>query len=238
MADVETRTDSQASLPTVVVGLVVAAVVVLLAGLLFVLARRLGWTFGWIYVGIAVATLAIDLACLLRWNPELIRRRARLRLGEGTKIWDGVWIVLFTLVLIAIYVVAIPEARDAVPSAPGGAWLVGLALFIAGWALAIWSMVVNPFFEKTVRIQTNQGHRVIDSGPYAYVRHPGYVGFVGWILSTPLLLPSASAFVPALLAVILLVLRTALEDRTLRAELPGYAEYVARVRFRLIPGVW
>ena len=99
-------------------------------------------------------------------------------------------------------------------------------------------MVVNPFFEKTVRIQTDRGHRVIDSGPYAYVRHPGYVGFLGWIFSTPLLLSSASAFVPALLAVILLVIRTALEDRTLRAELPGYAEYTDRVRFRLIPGIW
>jgi protein-S-isoprenylcysteine O-methyltransferase Ste14 len=113
-----------------------------------------------------------------------------------------------------------------------------LAIFVPGWALAIWSMVVNPFFEKTVRIQTDHGHRVIDTGPYAYVRHPGYVGFVGWILSTPLLLASAWAFVPALLAVVGLVIRTALEDRTLHAELPGYAEYAARVRFRLIPGVW
>ncbi len=236
MADDETRTDSRASMPTAVVGLVVAAVGIVLAGLLFMLARRLNWTFGWIYVGIAVATLVIDLACLLRWNPELIRRRARV--GKVTKIWDGVWLVLFTLMLIAIYVIAVPEALDAVSSAPGGAWLAGLALFVSGWALAIWSMVVNPFFEKTVRLQTDHGHRVIDSGPYAYVRHPGYVGFVGWLLSTPLLLPSASAFVPVLLAVILLVIRTTLEDRTLRAELPGYSEYAARVRFRLIPGVW
>jgi protein-S-isoprenylcysteine O-methyltransferase Ste14 len=236
MADVETRTDSRASMPTAVVGLAVAAVVVVLAGLLFALARRLDWTFGWIYVGIVVVTLAINLACLLRWNPELIRRRARLR--KGTKIWDSVWLALFAPVMIALYVVAVPEARDHVWGEPGAAWLVGLAIFVPGWALAIWSMVVNPFFEKTVRIQTDHRHRVIDSGPYAYVRHPGYVGFVGWILSTPLLLPSASAFVPALLAVILLVIRTALEDRTLRAELPGYAEYTARVRFRLIPGVW
>jgi protein-S-isoprenylcysteine O-methyltransferase Ste14 len=101
-----------------------------------------------------------------------------------------------------------------------------------------WSMVVNPFFEKTVRIQTDRGHRVIDTGPYAYLRHPGYVGFMGWILSTPLLLASAWAFVAALLAVVGIVIRTALEDRTLHAELPGYPEYAARVRFCLIPGVW
>ncbi len=235
MPDVEKRTDSQTTMAKVIVGLTVAAIVVV-AGFVFVNAPRLGWTLGWIYVGIVVATLTINLACLLRWNPELIRRRARLR--KGTKIWDSVWLALFTPVMIAVYVVAVLEARDEVWRAPGAVWLVGLAIFVPGWALAIWSMVVNPFFEKTVRIQTDHRHRVIDSGPYAYVRHPGYVGFVGWILSTPLLLPSASAFVPALLAVMLLVIRTALEDRTLRAELPGYAEYAARVRFRLIPRVW
>jgi protein-S-isoprenylcysteine O-methyltransferase Ste14 len=80
---------------------------------------------------------------------------------------------------------------------------------------------------------------VIDTGPYAYIRHPGYVGFaVGWILPTPLLLASTGAFIPALIVVGLLVIRTAFEDRTLHAELPGYAEYATRVRFRLIPGVW
>ena len=99
-------------------------------------------------------------------------------------------------------------------------------------------MVVNPFFEKTVRIQTDRGHRVVDTGPYAYVRHPGYVGFLGWILAAPLLLASVWAIVPALISVVGLVIRTALEDRTLRAELPGYPEYAARVRFRLIPGMW
>ena len=235
MADVETRPDSQASKPTALVGLAVAAVVAL-AGLVFVLARRLDWTLGWIYVGIVVVTLTINLASLLRWNPELIRRRVGLR--KGTKTWDSVWLVLFTPVVIAIYAVAVLEARDEPWSAPGAAWLLGLAIFVPGWALVIWSMVVNPFFEKAVRIQTDHGHRVIDTGPYAYLRHPGYVGFVGWMLSTPLLLASAWAFVPALLAVVCLVIRTALEDRTLHAELPGYAEYAARVRFRLIPGVW
>ena len=230
MADVETRAGSQASIPTTLVRLAVAAVVV------FVLVRRLDWTLGWIYVGIFAATLAINVACLLRWNPVLLRRRGRL--GKETKTWDIVWLVLFAPVVIAIYIVAGLEARDAPSSGPGAAWLLGLAIYVPGWALVIWSMVVNPFFEKAVRIQTDHGHRVIDRGPYAYLRHPGYVGLVGWMLSTPLLLASAWAFVPALLAVVCLVIRTALEDRTLHAELPGYAEYAARVHFRLIPGVW
>ena len=120
----------------------------------------------------------------------------------------------------------------------GSSVAAGSGHLCSGWALAIWSMVVNPFFEKTVRIQTDHGHRVIDTGPYAYMRHPGYVGFAGWMLSTPLLLASTWASIPALVSVVLLVIRTALEDRTLHEELPGYAEYASRVRFRLIPGVW
>jgi protein-S-isoprenylcysteine O-methyltransferase Ste14 len=236
MQNFEKRTDSQTTMLKVIVGLTVAAMVIVFAGFVFANARRLGWTLGWIYVVIVVATLTINLACLLRWNPDLIRRR--MRLSKFTKTWDKVWAVLFGFAMITIYVVAVMEARDRVSSAPGAAWLLGLAIFVPSWALAIWSMVVNPFFEKAVRIQTDHGHRVIDTGPYAYMRHPGYVGFAGWMLSTPLLLASIWAFIPALISVVLLVIRTALEDRTLHEELPGYAEYASRVRFRLIPGIW
>jgi protein-S-isoprenylcysteine O-methyltransferase Ste14 len=236
LADVKTRSRSPRSIPTAFVGLAVAVAVIVLAGLIFLTAPRLGWTVGWIYVGIVVATMVINLACVLRWNPELIRRRARL--GKGTKTWDLVWLSLFAPAVIAVYVVALHDLRAGAAGPPGAAWLLGVAVFAPGWALAIWSMVVNPFFEKTVRIQTDQGHHVIDTGPYAYVRHPGYVGFVAWMISSPPMLESTSAFVPALLAAMLLVIRTALEDRTLRAELPGYTEYAGRVRFRLIPHIW
>jgi len=236
MPDVEKRTDSKAAMPKTLVGLILTSLVVVFAGFIFVSARRFGWTLGWIYVAMLAATLTINLACLLRWNPALIRRR--MRFEKFTKAWDMAWAVLFVLAMIAIYVVAAGEARNGVSREPRVAWLLGLAIYTPGWALAIWSMIVNPFFEKTVRIQTDQGHRVIDTGPYAYIRHPGYAGFAGWIISTPLLLASTGAFVPALIAVGLFVIRTALEDRMLREELPGYAEYATRVRHRLIPGVW
>ena len=214
----------------------IVVVMVALSGLFYLLARHMSWTLGWIYVGIMVTTVIINLACLLRWNPVLIGRRASY--GVGTKTWDWVWLALFALALLALFVVAVQKGREELSRVPGPGWLLGLAIYVPGWALAIWSMVVNPFFEKTVRIQTEHGHCVIDTGPYAYVRHPGYVGFSGWIISTPLLLGSAWAFVPAVLTVIWFVVRTALEDRTLQAELPGYAEYTTRVPFRLIPGVW
>ena len=236
MTDTRKPADSKSSIPMALFALAGWAVVIASGALVFLLARPLEWTLGWIYASLFAATLVINFACLLRWNPELIRRRARL--GKGTKTWDKVWLALFTPLVMAVFVVAVLEARQEVASTLGAAWLLGFAIFVPGWVLATWSMVVNPFFEKTVRIQTDHGHHVIDTGLYAYVRHPGYVGFVGWMLSTPLLLASNWAFVPALLAVVWLVIRTALEDRTLQAELPGYAEYAARVRFRLIPRVW
>ena len=236
MAEADKNTSFPSTMLKVLVGLIVAVMVVVFAWYILVNASRFGWTLGWIYVCMLVAISTINLACLLRWNPELIDRR--MRFGKGTKNWDKVWLVLLVVGVIGIYVVVDIDPPDECSNTPAGAWLLGFVIFFLGWTLVIWSMVVNPFFEKTVRIQTDQGHRVIDTGPYTYVRHPGYVGILGWIISTPLLLASTWAFIPALITVLLFVVRTALEDRMLRDELPGYTEYTNRVRYRLIPGVW
>jgi protein-S-isoprenylcysteine O-methyltransferase Ste14 len=236
MTDIEMRADTPTAIPTPVVALAVVAMVLVVAALLFAPAGRLDWLQGWIYLLVLLAYVGSSWACLARWNPELIE--ARMHFGSGTKTWDKVWAVLYAPVMVAVYVAAGLEVRDGVPDPPGLVWLGGLALFVPGSALLTWAMVVNPFFEKTVRIQTERGHRVIDTGPYAYVRHPGYVGFAAWILGTPLLLGSGWALVPAALSVVGIVIRTALEDRTLTAELAGYPEYAARVRYRLVPGVW
>jgi protein-S-isoprenylcysteine O-methyltransferase Ste14 len=235
MAEIEKRAVSWATMLKAFVGLTIAAMVIVFAGFVLMHAHRLDWKLGGIYVGIVIAAWMINLVFLRLLNPELIGRRV---FGKWDRTWDKVWAALFVLAIISIFVVADKDTRDGVSSAPGAAWLLGYAIFVLGWTLFTWSMVVNPFFEKAVRIQTNHGHRVIDKGPYAYVRHPGYMGFVGWLFSTPLLLASAWAFVPTLIAVVLLVIRAALEDRMLHAELTGYTEYAARVRFRLIPGVW
>ena len=101
-----------------------------------------------------------------------------------------------------------------------------------------WAESVNKFFEPTVRIQTDRGHRVIDTGPYAIVRHPGYASGYLLFVGMPLALGSLWALIPAILSCLLLVVRTILEDQTLRNELAGYEEYAQRVRYRLIPGVW
>ncbi len=224
-------------------GLLARVVVALVVGLglfavvVFWSAGRLGWLEGWLYVAIVSAHLLINILYLMRVNPDLIVHR--MQLGRGTKHWDKIWMAVFTPVFVTIYVVAgLDAGRFGWTAMSNWTWLAGLLLFVPGAALLTWAMAVNPFFEKTVRIQSERGHLVIDTGPYAFIRHPGYVGFCGWILSAPLLLRSGWALVPALVAVAALVVRTALEDKTLRRELTGYEAYASRVRCRLIPGLW
>jgi protein-S-isoprenylcysteine O-methyltransferase Ste14 len=210
---------------------------VFFGAVVFVPAGRLDWTAGWVYMGLFVATMLANLVYLPRRNPGLIE--ARTRIHKGTKRWDVVWLVAFSPLFLAVYVVAgVDAGRNPGAGPPGWFWPVGFVLFASGMWMFSRAMGENPFFEKTVRIQTDRGHRVIDTGPYRWVRHPGYVGFFGWIFSAPLLLGSGWALLPAVLCAMGVVVRTALEDRTLQAELPGYADYAKRVRYRLVPGLW
>jgi len=116
--------------------------------------------------------------------------------------------------------------------------IVAIAIFMLGGALFSWAMVSNAYFSTVVRIQEDRGHTVCTTGPYRFVRHPGYVGAILQSLAVPLMLGSLWALVPGGLAALLIVARTALEDRTLWEELDGYKEYARRVRYRLLPGVW
>ena len=200
-------------------------------------AGRLDWPRGLIYMTLLAVNIAANLVYLGRVNPAVIE--ARTRMGPNVKRWDVVWSILFGPLFLGIYIVAgLDAARFGWSTMTPWLWLPGFVVFAVGTTLFTWAMGVNPFFEKLVRIQSERGHRVIDSGPYRFVRHPGYVGFVGWCVSAPLLLGSWWAFIPAALSVAAIVVRTALEDRTLKTGLPGYEAYATRVRYRLLPGVW
>jgi len=113
-----------------------------------------------------------------------------------------------------------------------------LVIIIAGFAISSYALVENRFFSGVARIQTDRGHHVVSSGPYARVRHPGYAGGLLTYVATSLFLDSLWAYLPVVVLMVLLVIRTGLEDRTLQAELAGYRDYASRVRFRLLPGVW
>jgi protein-S-isoprenylcysteine O-methyltransferase Ste14 len=206
--------------------------------ILFLAAGRLDWAAGWVYLGLNLLTQALSAAVLLSRQPDMLAERSKVR--QGTKGWDRVLapaIVIFGT--LAVLVTAGLDARFGW-SAPIGSGLWGLALALAfgSQMFVLWAMAANPFFATTVRIQDERGQRVVSSGPYRLVRHPGYLGSLVYNLAIPLVLGSLWTFVPALLTIVLLVVRTGLEDRTLQAELPGYRAYAMVVRHRLIPGVW
>ena len=204
---------------------------------LFLPAGTWAWFRGWFFfIVVVVASILITLY-LRRVNPDVIA--ARVNRHEGTKGWDR-WLlgILIPAIVSILPVAALDDGRFHWLPVPWWVCGIGYVLLIAGLAGMTWAESVNKFFEPTVRIQTDRGHKVIDAGPYARVRHPGYVSacilFVGMSLS----LGSLWALIPGILSCLLLVMRTIMEDRTLRKELAGYEEYALRVRYRLVPGVW
>jgi protein-S-isoprenylcysteine O-methyltransferase Ste14 len=116
--------------------------------------------------------------------------------------------------------------------------LIALVLIVGGYAIGVYALIDNRFFSGVVRLQTDRGHHVISSGPYARVRHPGYAGGILTYLATPFFLDSSWALLPTPMLRTVLVLRTRLEDRFLQENLEGYREYAVRVRYRLLPGLW
>lgn len=206
--------------------------------LLFGGAGRFDWLWAWIYLGLATGFVVMTGLLLLPSHRDVIAERAGV--GQGAKAWDR-WLGGGTAVFSSVFglLVAGLDARFGWTLAlPLRTHLIGVGCFLAGSGLLTWAMAANRFFSIVVRIQKDRGHTVVDAGPYAVVRHPGYVGWIVSALAVPLVLGSAWALVPAGIGVVLMIVRTVLEDRTLREELPGYADYAARVRFRLLPGVW
>jgi protein-S-isoprenylcysteine O-methyltransferase Ste14 len=193
------------------------------------------WPGGWIYVGLVLSGLAGHTAFVRRNAPDLAARRARI--GEGTPPWDVAWVLVFWPSMIAAPAVAGADlVRVGHPALSLWFAFAGVLLLAFAFGLSAAAMATNPFFEGTVRLQP--GQRVVDQGPYATVRHPGYAALTLWALATPFVLRSRWALAPALFTVAWVVLRTVLEDAYLRRGLPGYAEYARRVRARLVPGVW
>jgi protein-S-isoprenylcysteine O-methyltransferase Ste14 len=189
-------------------------------------------------MGLLAFTQTVNSVLVGRKNPELLKRRGSF--GEGTPGWDRVCLGIFGGAFGVMFIVAAFDAsRYSWTQMPDWMLWMGVVVHICGTGLVTWSMLINPFFEKTARLQTDRDQRVVDAGPYRLVRHPGYVGtIVGFIVAAPFVLGSWWAFMPAAVSALGLIVRTALEDRMLRDGLEGYDEYAQRVRFRLLPGVW
>jgi protein-S-isoprenylcysteine O-methyltransferase Ste14 len=207
----------------------------LVAGLLFGVSGDAGWVEAWLFVAMF---LGGQVAAFRVMGPDL--RAERSRVQPGTKSWDKVILALIAVLLpLGTWTLAALDHRH---RWSGGAHMVwtaaGFALLLAGIGIILWAIATNRFFSAGVRIQRERGHTVVSDGPYAYVRHPGYAGMLAFVVGTPLALGSRWALAPSALYAMVLIVRTVLEDRTLAAELDGYAEYRERVRSRLVPSLW
>lgn len=205
--------------------------------LVFVPVGRLDWAPGWWFLGILVGAFLVSAAVLARVNPVIYRARSRFQ--PGTQGWDKALLLAMLPAMVAIIPLATLDAgRMHWSTVPGWGVALGYAALLAGIAGSAWPQAVNPFFEPGVRIQSERHQRVIDTGPYRFVRHPGYVAALLLFAGMALALGSLWALLPAAFAGALLVVRTGWEDALLHRELPGYADYARRVRWRLAPGIW
>ena len=208
--------------------------------LLFWTAGRLDLPRAWLFLAVSFIGVFGNIAVVALANPELVNHRGRWRAKKDSKPWDKTFVTTYGLT--AFYILPIVMGLDVGRYGWShlGSWAawVGTSLFLSGSAVMTWAMLVNTHFEVSVRIQTDRRHRVVTTGPYAVIRHPGYIGATLLALGSPLIVGSAYGLIPAAFAAGVLFLRTRREDDTLQTELPGYADYAEKVRHRLLPGIW
>ncbi len=204
-----------------------------------------GWDFGWwqawVYSLLIVAASIGGRIWAERRHPGLLAERQNIEKIQVAKAWDKVLAPLMALMSIGfplVIVAGLDHRFGWSPVFPLWIIVLGIILITLGYAFSMWALVENRFFSSVVRIQADRGHVVCDSGPYRIVRHPGYAGYILPLLGIVLALGSLWTLIPAAVALVIAVIRTALEDRTLQEELPGYQEYARRVRYRLFPGIY
>jgi len=204
---------------------------------LFWSAGRIDWWSAWAAIGV-MSVWMIGMAIINFRNPELMLER--IKPPKDAKQWDTLIVVCIRLTTLARYILAGLDQRYGWTGGfPLSVQIAGLMVSALGYdVLFLWASASNAFFSQVVRIQSERGHTVAAGGPYKYMRHPAYIGAIMYELGVSVLLASWWALIASGLSAALLILRTALEDRTLQADLPGYADYAQKVRYRLLPGIW
>ena len=216
------------------------ALYLLISLILLICGGDLGWWQGWLYSLLIFAAGIGGRMWAEQRHPGLTAERQNIENIQNAKSWDKVLAPLMALsVSFPLVIVAGLDHRYNW-SHEFPLWLIvmGFILISFGYAFAAWALAENRFFSSVVRIQTDRGHVVCDSGPYRFVRHPGYAGNLLALFGIVLALESAWTLIPAAAALIITVIRTVLEDQTLQGELPGYRDYVQRVRYLLVPGIY
>jgi protein-S-isoprenylcysteine O-methyltransferase Ste14 len=211
--------------------------IIAMGAAIFALAGRLDYWQGWLFFSTFLVLMAA-FGVFFAGKQELMRER--IRPGPGVKWWDRIIFVLYVpMTFLVSFLAALDAGRfHCSPQLPILLYLAAFVLVLLGYCIIYWAMWANNFFSSRVRIQTDRGQYVVTEGPYRFVRHPGYVGMIIFAPASAVLFGSLYALVPAGITIVLLVIRTYLEDITLQKELPGYTDYVKQVRFRLIPCIW
>jgi protein-S-isoprenylcysteine O-methyltransferase Ste14 len=204
---------------------------------IFISAGHIKYWQGWIYISISLLTTITSLL-FMQIDTELINERSKP--GEGTKKWDKLILAISFLAFILMSITAGLDSGRFQWSPPFHSYIyiIGIILTIIGQILFFIAQKQNKFFSSVVRIQSDRGHVVCDTGLYRIVRHPAYLGLIISTIGFPLLFGSLWSIIPSFIAIVLHLIRIYLEDITLINELKGYTEYAKKTRFKLIPGVW
>lgn len=199
--------------------------------------RVLDYWQGLVYVGVGLAMTILNYT-VLQIDPELLKERSKP--GKDTKKWDKTILGLSFLVTISMYLIAGLDSGRFYWSSEfhWSLYLIGALFTATGQLLFLIAQKQNRFFSSTVRIQTERGHEVCDTGLYKVVRHPAYIGSIIQAIGFPLLFGSLWSIIPVSILIILFMTRTSLEDKTLKNELKGYKEYSEKTKYRLIPFIW
>ena len=208
--------------------------------ILLICGGDLDWWQAWLYSFLIVAAGIGGRIWAERRHPGLLAERQDIKNFQNAKAWDKVLAPLMAVSVGYPLVVVAGLDHRFNWSSELPLWLIaiGFVLISLGYAFATWALAENRFFSSVVRIQADRLHTVCDSGPYRFVRHPGYAGNIIALFGIVLALGSLWTLIPATVASIIAVIRTVLEDRTLQAELPGYRDYAQSVRYRLIPWIY
>jgi protein-S-isoprenylcysteine O-methyltransferase Ste14 len=204
---------------------------------IFALAGRLDYWQGWVYFFTSFVLMLVFAVSFAK-KRDLIKER--IRPGPGVKWWDKIFFAIYVPLSISVGLLAALDAGRLYwsPELPVIVYPLMWILTVTGYGITYWAMWTNQFFSSRVRIQTDRGHYVITTGPYRFFRHPGYTGAIIIISASAVLLGSLYALIPAGITIILLIIRTYLEDITLQKQLPCYTDYVQKTPYRLIPYIW
>lgn len=209
-----------------------------MGALLFACAGTMHWPSAWVFLATCALLGPLCGWWLYRVDPALLAERLRPVLQRDQPAADKAFMIVFVIAMLAWLAAMGLDRRTQFSDMPVALQVLGLVLFVLSTLFILWVFRENSFAAPVVKLQAERAQRVVSTGPYAHVRHPMYSGMILFFAGVPLLLGSWWGLVMAPVIVVLFAVRIGIEERTLREGLPGYSNYMTRVRYRLLPGVW